>query len=116
MTLTEFYDQLEKFDWYYANSDDHSVWRRGETRWQEIVQTAKDNGPEFLNLLHEYGKHMYSGKTWDTEQAPKPARPRKDRPTHPQNNRPSAVDVDVRLHTKYGLEMYKGHKFGKPIK
>lgn len=48
MTVTkaqfdEFIGQLSHHDWYYAYSDDHSVWRRGETAQARLEHKAKSD-------------------------------------------------------------------------
>lgn len=74
-SLKEFYDLLERHDWFYSFSDDHSVWLAGNRRQKELQAIAENGGQEYIDLLKAYEDHMYSGKPWDNEQAPKPARP-----------------------------------------
>lgn len=41
MTNEEFFDLLERHDWYYNYSDDHRVWKKGSEaskRLQAIIQ------------------------------------------------------------------------------
>ena len=74
MTLQEYYDALEKADWYYDYSDDNSVWRRGMAEIGRLEAVCKE-GPKYAALYEAFDKHKFSGKPWGTEQAPKPERP-----------------------------------------
>lgn len=73
-TLTDLYDQLEKHDWFYEMSDDHSVWTRGESAKAKLIKLANslDGGRE---LMQAFTDHYYSGPPWGTEKKPKPQRP-----------------------------------------
>jgi hypothetical protein len=73
-SLGEVWDTLNTFDWFYEMSDDHSVWKRGHAAKARLDSLAAmvDGGAE---LVSAYTKHIYSGKPWGTEKAPKPARP-----------------------------------------
>jgi hypothetical protein len=33
---------LEKHDWYYDFSDDHSVWMKGQSQKQELIRLSKE--------------------------------------------------------------------------
>lgn len=74
-SLKEFYDLLERHDWFYSYSDDHSVWLAGTRRVDELRAIAAKGGQEYADLLKAYEDHMFTGKSWNTEQAPKPVRP-----------------------------------------
>lgn len=74
-TLAEYYDMLSRHDWYYAYSDDGSVFRRGEAANQKLAAIAKTS-PEHAALLAGYKQYYFSGKPWGTERAPKPGRPK----------------------------------------
>jgi len=78
MTLTEFYDILNKFDWYYDFSDDHRVYMRGEKRKSEILHMVREGGEKFDALYKAFVAHHFSGTGWNTEKAPKPEREIKD--------------------------------------
>lgn len=43
MTIEEFYKLLETHDWSYQYSDDHSVWRRGRQRGEQLLRLAETN-------------------------------------------------------------------------
>jgi len=73
-TLQTLWDRLNKHDWYYSYSDDHSVWQRGEADWKELTTMAAaiDGGPE---LKSAFSAHYYTGEPWGNEKQPKPERP-----------------------------------------
>jgi hypothetical protein len=75
MTLQEFWDLCENHDWYFAMSDDHGVWRRGQANIDRLSAIAKASGQEYVDMLEGFSKHMFSGKPWNTEKTPKPERP-----------------------------------------
>ena len=72
MDPKDFYDLLEKHDWFYCWSDDHRVYTAGEASRKNLEMVARGDQVK-LNLLREYSAHMFSGKAWKTVQAPKPA-------------------------------------------
>ena len=74
MTLTEFYDVLNSFDWYYDFSDDHRVWKRGESGKAKILAMITEGGKEFKDLYDGFVAHHFSGPSWNTDKAPKPER------------------------------------------
>jgi hypothetical protein len=75
MSLKEFYQQLKRHDWYYPFSDDHSVYMRGDADRKRIEAIAKQS-PAHAALLEGFRKHYFTGKPWDTEQAPLPEEPK----------------------------------------
>jgi predicted deacetylase len=66
MELKEFDTMLRGFDWYYHMSDDHRVWRAGETARAKIVAAAKTSA-EHRELYEFWSKHYFSGAPWGTE-------------------------------------------------
>jgi len=68
MGLEEYYDKLRHHDWYYAYSDDHRVWSRGNENAQRLRDIADTHGPEYKRLYEEYRASVHDGK-------PKPERP-----------------------------------------
>ena len=74
MTLTEYWDLLNKHDWYYHMSDSNKVYFAGEKAERELNSIAAES-PEHKNLLEGFKAHFFSGKPWDTEKQPKPERP-----------------------------------------
>ena len=57
LSLSELYDELVRFDWWYDYSDDHGVWTRGNEREKELGRLAESLG--------ESGKEMYSKFRYD---------------------------------------------------
>jgi hypothetical protein len=74
MNLSDFYNALEAHDWYFDYSDDHSVWKRGVAARDALVAASKES-PEHTALFKAYREHMFTGKPWGNEKAPKPVRP-----------------------------------------
>lgn len=72
--LQEYYRQLEAHDWYFEQSDDIHVWRRGKAKRNELY-IASTKSPEAGTLWKEWNVYMFSGKPWGTEKAPKPVFP-----------------------------------------
>ena len=67
MKLSEFYDMLEKHDWFYHMSDDHRYYSAGVVVADKIrAITGKD--PDCLKLYLEYQSYML-------KRGEKPARP-----------------------------------------
>ena len=67
MTLNEFYTVLANHDWYYQYSDDHRVWRNGQSNFDRIRMLSKES-PEHTKLLEEYSSYVF-------RDADKPAKP-----------------------------------------
>jgi hypothetical protein len=75
MTLTEYYDKLDGFDWYYDFSDDHRVYTAGEVRKANLIGMSTKGGDEFKELYSAFKRHHFSGPAWSTDKEPKPERP-----------------------------------------
>lgn len=75
MTLQEFYDELDRHDWFYHFSDDHSTWCAGEADSSRLAQIAKES-PEHKKLMDDFGAHYFSGESFGKPKAPKPERPK----------------------------------------
>lgn len=74
VTLQEFYDLLDKHDWYYMMSDDNGVERKGSVAMVKLGRIAQQS-PAHTELLAQFHQFHWTGKPWNTEQAPKPKRP-----------------------------------------
>ena len=74
MTLQEFYDAVERHDWFYEMSDDHRVWVNGEAARARLENEASTDFRK-REILDAFTKHHYSGEPWSTTKAPKPERP-----------------------------------------
>lgn len=75
MTLREFYDKLQRFDWFYTFSDSNSVVREGQAAESRLSSEAARLGPEYLNLFNSYHDSLWSGPTFGTELIPLPKKP-----------------------------------------
>lgn len=62
--LSNFWDMLKKADWYYAYSDDHSVWQRGQNEEHRLATIAKES-PEHLALYNEFRAGLQKRTTPD---------------------------------------------------
>lgn len=72
--LIEFYEMLQRHDWFYEFSDDHSVWQRGETSKTKLISISTQT-PEHRTLYNGFVAHYYSGASWKTEKKPLPPKP-----------------------------------------
>lgn len=75
MPLSEFYDQLERHDWYYHFSDDHGVWMAGEADSRRLSELAK-HSPDHKKLMDDFCAFHFSGESFGKPQAQKPERPK----------------------------------------
>ena len=73
-TLKDYYDMLERHDWYYHYSDDGRVYEQGQRAHASLLSIANASA-EHKALFEAYSNHMFTGDPWKTERAPKPARP-----------------------------------------
>ncbi len=75
MTLAEFWDLLNRHDWFYPMSDDSRVYRKGENSLRVIKVAAERGGPRFKKLFDDYQEHVFSGPAWNNDPKPRPPRP-----------------------------------------
>ncbi|WP_241295349.1 hypothetical protein [Burkholderia stabilis] len=75
MTIEQYYDELNRHDWYCGFSDDYSVEQRGEENYTRLLEIANQHGADYLALIGAFRKHHFSGEPWNTPQYDKPARP-----------------------------------------
>lgn len=78
MTLTEYYDKLEKHDWFYDFSDDRNVRMKGQDDDREIKQIADTHGDKYLALYQCFHLHYFSGDSFNSPKAPKPEKPEEE--------------------------------------
>ena len=78
MTLTEYYDVLDKHDWFYDFSDDRKVRRKGQQKEHEIMMIASAYGDKYLALYQHFHLHHFSGDSFNLPKAPKPERPQEE--------------------------------------
>ena len=59
ITIEEFYEMLEKHDWYYDFADDHRYWKAGKSSLEKIkALTIKD--ANFAKLYLDYSAWIFS--------------------------------------------------------
>ena len=71
--LKIYYEMLENFDWFYAMSDDHSVWKSGESHFSYLRKLAEKYGGRYKELYTEYTR--YIGSLMTSKKLHKPERP-----------------------------------------
>lgn len=74
VTLAEYWDLLNKHDWYHMMSDDGRVDRAGSVNFSKLAKIAEQSD-DHKALLAAFHQHYWTGKPWNTEQQPKPVRP-----------------------------------------
>lgn len=74
VSLADFWEMLNKHDWYHMMSDDIKVDRSGAADMAKLAKIAKQS-PEHEAMLQGFHQHFWSGKPWNTEVKPKPERP-----------------------------------------
>lgn len=75
LTLKEYYDQLEKHDWYWMYSDDSNFYRAGLLETDKLLKIANEQGSDYQKLFEEFNSYIFSGEAFATKQKPKPVRP-----------------------------------------
>lgn len=75
MTLQEYYDELNKHDWYYEFSESGSVFDKGSRKEKELKKLGMTLGSDFMLLREAFIKHHFSGTSFNSEKQPKPKRP-----------------------------------------
>lgn len=73
MTLVEFYERLERHDWYYDFSDDGGVWRAGSAERTRLME-ASTLSPEHAKLFKAWKAHAQHEDVI-TKRPAKPERP-----------------------------------------
>lgn len=74
MTPKEYWELLDKHDWFYMMSDDRSVYEKGASFLNKLTKIANTD-PVLKSLLDGFTAHYFSGKPWDTVKKPKPIKP-----------------------------------------
>jgi hypothetical protein len=74
-TLQEYWDMLDKHDWYFMFSDDRHVYEKGWQAENRLLKLAEDGGEEYRELFNGFQKHYFSGEPWVNEKQPRPERP-----------------------------------------
>jgi hypothetical protein len=74
VSLLEFYEMLERHDWYYPFSDDGRVYNNGK-RAEDTLHKIASQSSEHKELFDAFEKHFFTGEPWNNERAPKPEKP-----------------------------------------
>lgn len=74
-TLAEFWDMLNRFDWFYHYSDDHKYYKAGETGIVRLKSIAAHGGSDYLKLMDDFRNAVFSGPAFKSEKIEKPKRP-----------------------------------------
>lgn len=74
MNIQEYYDLLDKHDWFYQFSDDMSVYGAGE-KAQKKIQTLSDTSTVHRDLYLSFQGYKFSGPSYKTAALAKPVRP-----------------------------------------
>lgn len=80
MTNIEFFNLLDRHDWYACYSDSPEVMKQHDeesARIQGILNAAND--AEFNQLYNGFRSHYFSGESWGNAQQPKPVAPEIER-------------------------------------
>lgn len=84
VSLSSYWDMLDRHDWLFEFSDDHSVYTRGRGELAKLHVISKQS-PEHGRLFHSFQDHHFNGPAWKTNQPPKPERPKtpvQEKPNH----------------------------------
>lgn len=74
-TLAEFYDMLNKHDWYYPFSDNITVYTVGR-RYEQFLADMASTDPEYTRLYVAFEDHYFSGPAFGAAKIDKPIKPR----------------------------------------
>ncbi|CAE6842172.1 hypothetical protein [Paraburkholderia aspalathi] len=73
--IEQFYDELDRHDWYCGFSDDWSVEKRGDENRKRLLGIANQHGQNYLALYEAFSQHYFSGEPWSSPKWDKPGRP-----------------------------------------
>lgn len=74
-TIEQFYDMLDRHDWFFGYSDDSRVYRYGSDNLERLKEIAGSLGGDHAALLAAFQRHHFSGAPWSTPKWDKPSRP-----------------------------------------
>lgn len=74
-TIEQFYDMLDRHDWFFGYSNDSRVYRNGSDNFDRLKEIAGSLDGDHAALLAAFQKHHFSGAPWSTPKWDKPARP-----------------------------------------
>ncbi|WP_334037798.1 hypothetical protein [Burkholderia gladioli] len=75
LTIEQFYEDLNRHDWYFGFSDDSVKYRNGTENVERLSAIAAQLGGDHAVLYEAFNKHYFSGEPWSTPKSDKPARP-----------------------------------------
>ena len=75
VSLGEYYDRLDRHDWFYEMSDDPGTYKKGAGD-QAKVEAISKQSTEHAALYAAFTLHIFNGEPWGTEPQPKPERPK----------------------------------------
>ena len=74
VSLAEYWEMLNKHDWFHMYSDDNSVDRKGSA-YMRVLTDIAGQSREHTALLIGFRAHEFSGEPWGTERHPQPLKP-----------------------------------------
>lgn len=74
-TIEQYFDDLDRHDWYFTFSDDSRVYRNGVDDNKRLSAIATRLGGDHAALYEAFNKHYFSGGPWSTPKCDKPTRP-----------------------------------------
>jgi len=95
ITIEQFYDELDRHDWYHGFSDDGREYRNGSANFKRLSEIAEHFGGDHAALFNAFKKHYFSGQPWSTPQWGKPARPVAGIMILPQPPKPVSVAPEL---------------------
>lgn len=75
VAIEDYFDALQKHDWFFSYSDDRNVSTRGAKEEARLSAIAQSHGGDFQKLMRSFRAFHFSGEAWNTPQAPRPLRP-----------------------------------------
>lgn len=72
-TISEYFEAVKNFDWFYQMSDDHRVYTKGKNAWSLLTHQSH-NSPVHLRILKDWSD--YKNGTVDASQAEPPPEPK----------------------------------------
>lgn len=72
--LSQYYEMLEKHDWYYSFSDSLKVFEKGREEAIKLNEIAL-NSPNHAKLYGAFFQHYASGPGFNCPKLPKPEKP-----------------------------------------
>ena len=75
VTSAEFWDDLNKHDWFHGYSDDRRARNEGESNEKRLLFIARED-KTLLDLFDKFHAHHFSGEAFGTFKTLKPNRPK----------------------------------------